>query len=126
MLGALLVALERQLEVVSGCVACGSWCSLATLAKFSARLNTFVLAVPALSISEAPWPKLAHGGLVDTSMAACHPSTGCVSAAGGECYGLCLAEERVSRKYRAACQSHCCGESGGPVGLFLHEHVSDA
>lgn len=96
------------------------------LPNFWPRLNTFGFAVSALSVSATPRPKLARGGLVDTSAAACCPSAGCVSAVGGECCGSCLAREGVSRKHHAACQSRFCRESRGPAGLVLHEHASEA
>lgn len=55
--------------MASGRVARGGWCPLPTLAEFSAWMNTFALAVPALSVSVTPWPKPARGSSVDTSLA---------------------------------------------------------
>lgn len=76
--------------MASGCVARGGWCPLPSLAKFSAWMNTLALAVPALSNSVG----------AGTRQFGRH-QPGRVSAAGGGCYGLCLAGEGLSTVLRA-------------------------
>lgn len=55
-------------------------------------MNAFGHPAPVLSISLTPWPSLAHGiFMVESSVAMCHASPGCLSTTGDEFYGLYLA-----------------------------------